>query len=415
MSSGGLSPLRALLRELRPLDTGYGRVARTLLPSQTRQALTGGVDESLGDQVFRNSILHRPQPPPRNADIKAANASFSDFRLNVRRHLRRPEVTLDSPDLASATLALYCASARLPLPSCERWEPHTGMSSTSGFETVSNANDVKPGDLLVAHPGLTEEGLGGCVAMVLRHSEFDTLCLVMNVDAGVNATATWKSPAQRQRPPFRLHVHLPPIAPEDPRQMLPEAMQKIPLRWGGGHPTPLHLLHTMPLVDTTRHQATYQRLTGHEVYPGLWCSYVDEAVLQAVSQKLQDGEAKPSDFGAFVGMMCMEPGRLENYMIQNHWFVVRPREESKGAGPHQGWGGTAWSPDGRWMDDRQWAPWRSILSDLGGEFADWADVDWVSVMHKSSASTHWRTAVKDREPWKESPGKLPELGGPSVV
>ena len=57
------------------------------------------------------------------------------------------------------------------------------MSSTSGFETVSNANDVKPGDLLVAHPGLTEEGLGGCVAMVLRHSEFDTLCLVMNVGA----------------------------------------------------------------------------------------------------------------------------------------------------------------------------------------------------------------------------------------
>merc|ERR1712146_147171 len=76
----------------------------------------------------------------------------------------------------------------------------------------------------------------------------------------------------------------------------------------------------------------------------------------------------------------MEEGRLKNYMIQNHWFVVRPTsQDAAWRVPQQGWGTSVWGQDGRWTDDRQWGAWRSIMRGLGGDFAEWADVDWSRV------------------------------------
>merc|ERR1719362_679007 len=244
--------------------------------------------------------------------------------------------------------------------------------------------DVRSGDLIVGHPCLTQEGLGGCVGIVLRHSPIDTLCLVLNVDSGVSVSHGWHSSCHRHRPAWRLHVHLPPLATNDQRRVLPTALQHVPLRWGGPYPTPLHILHTTPLaLPTARHSETFQRLTNHEVHPGLWCSYVDEPVLEALTDVLKGGDAPPSRFGAYVGMLTMEPGKLENYMIMNHWFVARPMVSSFVKGrwsvPPQGWGTSVWGRDYQWIDDRQWDPWRSIVSHLGGEFAGWAGIDWLKV------------------------------------
>merc|ERR1712157_55012 len=96
-----------------------------------------------------------------------------------------------------------------------------------------------------------------------------------------------------------------------------------------------------------------------------------------VAQKLESGEASPEHFGGFVGMVCLEPGKLAGYMHMNHWFVVRP--PSTWVLPPQGWGGIAQGPAGNWWDDRCWDPWRSVFSNLGGEFHDWATVDWAAL------------------------------------
>lgn len=381
MAAAGVSHLRSLLRELRFLDSRHGSVAPSLLNPQTLRAVLGSAVDH-GDQVFRNSILYHPQPQPSAMHGAAVHSSrevpvLTNFRLRARSHLRRPSATMDSAAVVAATVSVCCASATQPLPRCDKWNSRAETSQKPGLEAVElvlRSTDVKAGDLIVAHPGLTQEGLGGCVGVVLRHSPEDTLCMILNVDSGINENAAWQSPLQRRRPPWRLHVHLPPIAQEDPRHRLPTALHKVPLRWGGPFPTPLHLLHTVPLTTPTRKNGTFERLTGHEVYPGLWCSFVDDHVLKAVDEKVQSGEAQPSNFGAFVGMMCLEPDRLENYMIQNHWFIVRPRGDWQP--PPEGWGGFAWTPDGQWIDDRQWAPWRTIMDHLGGEFAEWAAVDW---------------------------------------
>jgi hypothetical protein len=125
-------------------------------------------------------------------------------------------------------------------------------------------------------------------------------------------------------------------------------------------------------------------MTGHQVKPGLWCSYPDDKVLQAASQKLETGEARLSDFGAFVGMVALEPDRLRHYMIQRHWFVARPSGGRAWETPPQGWGGFVYDKDGQWIDDREWQPWRAVLQGLGGEFADWAQIDWLATCGKQS-------------------------------
>jgi len=194
----------------------------------------------------------------------------------------------------------------------------------------------------------------------------------------------WHSARHRLRPRWRLHVNLPPIGKKDQRETLPEALHSVPLRWGGPYPTSLHILHRVSLdISPPLQTETFERLTNHEVHSGLWCSCVDETVLAAVKEALRNGSANASDFGAYVGMFLMEPGRLENYMLMNHWIIARPKKRCDGQPswniPPEGWGTAAWSDSGRWLDDRQWAPWRAVLTELGEGFSPWATVDWGKV------------------------------------
>eukprot|EP00929_Paragymnodinium_shiwhaense_P072945 TRINITY_DN37045_c0_g1_i1.p1 TRINITY_DN37045_c0_g1~~TRINITY_DN37045_c0_g1_i1.p1 ORF type:complete len:270 (+),score=18.04 TRINITY_DN37045_c0_g1_i1:542-1351(+) len=209
---------------------------------------------------------------------------------------------------------------------------------------------------------------------------------------------------QAQRPAWRLHVHLPPLAREDPRAQLPAALRGLPLRWGGPYPTPLHLLHSVPLglarPEHARQSEAFERMVDQPVGPNLWCSYADSSVVAAVGDKLAVGEARPEHFGGYVGMMCLEPGRLDHYMRTGHWMAVRPRSTSSSSIssciPPQGWTSSltqVWDDNGAWVDDRHWSPWRSILKSLGGEFADWADVDWLqSTQYVDPFGTQSRSA-----------------------
>lgn len=241
----------------------------------------------------------------------------------------------------------------------------------------------------MGHPHMTDiDGTGGCVALVLRHTAFDTMALVLNVDGCVDdpelpprtdAGLGWSALPNVQRPLSRIHVHLPPLAHVDARKYLPKELHRIPMRWGGAHPVPLHLLHSVPLVDppSSIQVEPFQRLTGHYVCPGLWCSYVDREVIDATERALDAG-AGTENFGAYVGMICLERNEcgLLDFMTRNHWLVVRPRIPL--AISPQGWsGGFARGPQGEFKDDRQWDPWRTIMSKLGGEFADWAKTEWV--------------------------------------
>jgi len=425
---------RSLLRELRAFNGKPGpagaawRAACALLPSRTVGTLLGSSRHD-GDSVFQRSILYHPSAWQASEDglgyrqglgmtwaetrsnRMASPTNGVDFRGRVRQHLRTTTAspvdisasgqttgrTTDAA-FAAAAVAVNCAAARVPLPLCstsDSWADIQSILGVKNLSMVSKADDVKMGDLLVAHPSLTDEGLGGCVGIVLRHSPLDTLCLILNVDSGVDCGShgsfqTGSRPhapggaasSNSQRPSWRLHVYLPPLAQQDPRNSLPASLQSVPLRWGGPHPVPLHLLHTVPLLRGPQgpQKECFQRLTGQQVYPGLWCSFADAPVVEAVRCKLENGEAHSKDFGAFVGMMCLEPDRLENYIRQNHWLVLHPTLTGTSAVPTQGWGRHVWGQCGEWIDDRQWLPWRAILNNLGGEFQDWAHIDWVNAM-----------------------------------
>eukprot|EP00747_Dinoflagellata_sp_TGD_P064056 gnl/TRDRNA2_/TRDRNA2_153720_c0_seq3.p1 gnl/TRDRNA2_/TRDRNA2_153720_c0~~gnl/TRDRNA2_/TRDRNA2_153720_c0_seq3.p1 ORF type:complete len:332 (-),score=42.36 gnl/TRDRNA2_/TRDRNA2_153720_c0_seq3:24-884(-) len=271
-----------------------------------------------------------------------------------------------------AAVAVAGLASHLPLPVVAN-EPqaHTALPR------LIRQDDIMPGDLLVSHPSLTGGLLGGCVALVIRHSSLDTLCLVLNVDctmdvdeasranpaAGTDGAVSSRH-AYRQAPPRRPHVHLPPLAAVDPRRRLPQELHDLPMHWGGPHPVPLHLLHSMPLVPS-------------QVYPGLRCSFVDEAVIAAAESALRSGEAQASQFGAFVGMLCLDPATLGDYMRRNHWFALRPPEDDSFPVPISGWSADSGCETG---DDRQWAPWRALFAGLGGEFQAWASVDWVQAL-----------------------------------
>eukprot|EP00747_Dinoflagellata_sp_TGD_P064059 gnl/TRDRNA2_/TRDRNA2_153720_c0_seq6.p1 gnl/TRDRNA2_/TRDRNA2_153720_c0~~gnl/TRDRNA2_/TRDRNA2_153720_c0_seq6.p1 ORF type:complete len:348 (-),score=45.58 gnl/TRDRNA2_/TRDRNA2_153720_c0_seq6:24-932(-) len=287
-----------------------------------------------------------------------------------------------------AAVAVAGLASHLPLPVVATVPQAHGALP----RLILHEDDMMPGDLLVSHPSLTGP-LGGCVALVIRHSSLDTLCLVLNVDCTKDvdaasranpAAATEGAVGGGQAPPRRPHVHLPPLAAVDPRRRLPQELHDLPMHWGGPHPVPLHLLHSMPLVPSPAAQREpFQRLYDQEVYPGLRCSFVDEAVIAAVERALRSGDAKPSQFGAFVGMLCLDPATLGKYMSKNRWLAVRPPEDDPCPVPVSGWSAdhgreAAGSPTT--ADDRQWAPWRALFAGLGGEFQAWASVDWVQAL-----------------------------------
>merc|ERR1711920_1070554 len=113
------------------------------------------------------------------------------------------------------------------------WLSSTESPSTDallGLHVVENADNIQAGDYLLGHP--MADGISGCVAIVLRHSPLDTLCLLLNIDAdGGTDNVTVQDDAQNttmagyvQSPwhprrvgqmPRRPHIHLPPIASED--------------------------------------------------------------------------------------------------------------------------------------------------------------------------------------------------------
>lgn len=308
----------------------------------------------------------------------------------MRRYVRIVGANrIDDAAVAAAIVDVTCAASRMPFPRLT----HSELSHTEQKQAVSGPlmdmdpgsshlilkpEQVRSGDLVVVHPYLTKEDTGGCVGVVLRHSPLDTLILVVNVDAGIDLEAPWNEQVEYQksfRPVWRLHAYLPPIAPEDPRQFLPPALRNVPLSWGGRYPTPLHLLHSVPLdVPAVEQSETFQRVSGHQILPGLWCSFADGRVVEAAAQKLETGESFPENFGGFIGMECLQPGKLREYMRMNHWFVIRPGGVVL---PPQGW--RCSSPVvGKW-DDLNWAPWRAALTSVGGEFRDWAEVDWAAV------------------------------------
>eukprot|EP00747_Dinoflagellata_sp_TGD_P064062 gnl/TRDRNA2_/TRDRNA2_153720_c0_seq9.p2 gnl/TRDRNA2_/TRDRNA2_153720_c0~~gnl/TRDRNA2_/TRDRNA2_153720_c0_seq9.p2 ORF type:complete len:328 (-),score=45.25 gnl/TRDRNA2_/TRDRNA2_153720_c0_seq9:24-872(-) len=267
-----------------------------------------------------------------------------------------------------AAVAVAGLASHLPLPVVATVPQAHGALP----RLILHEDDMMPGDLLVSHPSLTGP-LGGCVALVIRHSSLDTLCLVLNVDCTKDvdaasranpAAATEGAVGGGQAPPRRPHVHLPPLAAVDPRRRLPQELHDLPMHWGGPHPVPLHLLHSMPLVPS-------------QVYPGLRCSFVDEAVIAAAESALRSGEAQASQFGAFVGMLCLDPATLGDYMRRNHWFALRPPEDDSFPVPISGWSADSGCETG---DDRQWAPWRALFAGLGGEFQAWASVDWVQAL-----------------------------------
>jgi len=334
-------------------------------------------------------VLYRPR---QEQGLAEPQGFLARVHQHLRQHFLGPGGGDSSLDVSLATAAVAVSeTARPALLPCGQWRPPSAWSEAAegskALELITDPSRVQRGDFLVAHPYLTDEGLGGCLGVVLRHSPLDSLCLLLNVDggidgagSGVGAGASGRHTAgpQSQRPSWRLHVHLPPLAPQDPRNVLPAVLGSIPLRWGGPHPVPLHLLHSVPLVPPPARQTeAFQRITGHEVCPGLWCSFLDARVLSAVERALRRGEASPQHFGAFVGMLCLQPGRLGAYMAQNHWFILRASAPERWPIPPQGWGSTAWGVDQQWADDRCWGPWRALLRALGGEFADWASVGWV--------------------------------------
>lgn len=414
------SALRSVLREIRQFDgpshfatVSAARATRALLAPEVLNALTGAPKGS----------LYRPLVPLLQSS--SVEPPVDDhFRHWVRQHLReqgaqarRPVEEDDEPDLdwitlgedyaarpsenvedagdgalAMAAVGVATTVMRSPLPYCQNWQPSSNRPR--GLHLVENPGNIMQGDYLLGHPSLAEDGVGGCVAIVLRHSQSETLCLLLNVNADVLDTAQTpnsfesmlghlQSPMHPRRPgrmPRRPHVCLPPLAAQDPRVALPAPLRSSPLGYGGAHPTPLHLLHSTPLQFDPQMDRR-QRLVGWEVRPGLWCSHVDEQVANAARQALEQGKAVPQQFGAFVGMVTYGPGGLANSVLQNHWIPVRPSARDLWQAPPQGWvAGVAAS-----QDDRHWGSWRDLLSCLGGEYAEWAKVDWMRAIQTSSS------------------------------
>mmetsp|Transcript_96728 Transcript_96728/g.167899 ORF Transcript_96728/g.167899 Transcript_96728/m.167899 type:complete len:450 (+) Transcript_96728:80-1429(+) len=416
------SALRSVLRELRQFDgpnhyatVSAARATRALLAPEVLNALTGGPKGS----------LYRPVAPSLQS---SSSASLIDdhFRLWVRQHLREQGAQAkhladeedDEPDmdwlihgedhvalpnehiedagdgaLAMAAVGVATTVMRSPLPHCQSWQPSS--SQLGGLHVVENPGNIMKGDYLLGHPSLAEDGIGGCVAIVLRHSRSETLCLLLNVNADVLDDADAQLPNSPQsmlghlqspmhprrlgRMPRRPHVCLPPLAAHDPRQVLPEQLRSSPLRYGGAHPAPLHLLHSTPL-KLTAPMEQQQRLVGWEVRPGLWCSYVDEQVANVAREALEHGKAVPQQFGAFVGMIAYGPGDLANSVLQNHWIPVRPLARDAWHVPPQGWVASVAAS----QDDRHWGSWRDLLSSIGGEYAEWAKVDWMRATQTAS-------------------------------
>jgi len=250
------------------------------------------------------------------------------------------------------------ALARAPLPPIAASGPR--KRTQPRLPEVTLAQTPRRGDLVLLHPSQSASLLGGTVGLVLRTSHLDSLVLALNL------------PVEGRPNPFG-GSYAATGGAGDPRLQLPQALRDAPLKYGGTHPIPLHLLHSVPLEDARAAMPqtdAWQRLTGHEVIAadssgcgGLWCSFADQGILAAVKDAITSGRASPNDFGAFVGMIALEGGVLQDHVRKGYWHVLRPSWRNGWSYPVQGW-------------SDHWGVWRGLLRSLGGEFAAWASVDW---------------------------------------